>query len=300
MATFRNNNTIDIVCATDTNYIPHTAVMLRSLRNTNPSHPFRIHVLCDNVDRECQLKVEKSISSIEIVWHEINDHSVLEFTPLLQISRATYLRLMMLELLDVNIKRILYLDVDMVVNEDITKLWNTDLQDNLIAAVIDPGMDAQNFAKRHNLQYDKNSYFNAGMFLMDLVKVRESKLMEKSIELLSAHDAAFEYADQCALNIVFWGKWKPLDLTWNFQRKFLYEDIKNNYKSITQIKNPKIIHFTEKHKPWNKDEWHPYAWLYLKYLGQTAYKNQVMSQGHITRLTALKWWLRWKITTKFK
>lgn len=292
-----STDTIEIVCATDANYAPHTAVLIRSLHDTNPKAAFRVHILSDNVDQTTRQKVEHDCAPVPIVWKEIKDHDVLDFQPLLQISRATYLRLMMLEVLDPSIKRILYLDVDMVVNGDITPLWQTDLGDNLIGAVADPGMDVESFTAKHNLDFNGQRYFNAGMILMDLDRIRQTNLMKESIALLSQSNSNFEYADQCALNTVFWDKWKSLDPKWNFQRKFMYDDIKVKHPALTNIQTPRIIHFTEEYKPWRQDEWHPYAWLYLKYLMQTSFKKDVMKKGQITYLTALKWWLKWTLKT---
>lgn len=48
-----------------------------------------------------------------------------------------YLKLLMPQLLPTNIERCLFLDVDIIINADITELYHIDLVDNIIAAAED-------------------------------------------------------------------------------------------------------------------------------------------------------------------
>jgi lipopolysaccharide biosynthesis glycosyltransferase len=285
---------IEIVCGIDKNYAPHLTVMLQSIVASNPENGFRVHVLHDNVPPLLRDKVDRSSPSVEIIWHQVTDHAVLGFTEIGHITRATYLRLMMLEALDPSLSRVLYLDVDMIVNGDLAPLWNLDLQGKVCAVVVDPGADADAFAQKWKLN-GPGPYFNAGVMLYDLDKLRARPYLQQAIDVLANPDNVCEYGDQDALNIVLWNDCLYIDPKWNFQRKFLY----SNYAAWNALNPsegaPAIIHFTETEKPWRRSEWHPCRWLYLKSLIRTSFCRQVYGQGKMTPWTLAKAFLAWHL-----
>jgi len=289
------NGPVEIVCGIDENYAPHLGVLLASIAKTNKGGSIRAHIIHDGVSEASRNRVAASARSIELTWYEIVDHQALGFKPLLQITRATYLRLTMAEVLPPDLARVLYLDVDMVVNDWLRPLWEIDLGQHLCAAVADPGVDIEAFRALHMLPDTKAElgYFNAGVILFDLEKVREQGLLSAAVDLLARPGAKYEWADQDVLNIIFWNKWLSIDPAWNFQRKFLYDDFAAWHKLVpAKSKAPKIVHFTEQEKPWKKSEWHPLAWLYLMHLQQTPFVAEVLERGGFDLRTRLKWRLR--------
>jgi lipopolysaccharide biosynthesis glycosyltransferase len=199
---------------------------------------------------------------------------------------------MMLEVLSPTIKRVLYLDVDIIVNGDLRPLWNTNLGNKVCAAVIDPGVDGTDFAAQWSLS-SPGQYFNAGMMLIDLDRLRSKPYLQHAIAILGDPTKHCEYADQDALNIALWNEWLPVDPGYNFQRKFLYDQFAA-WKSLNpERREPVIIHYTERYKPWQRSEWHPYAWLYLRSLLETPFKQEVLCEGTISIADRCKWWLQY-------
>ena len=183
---------IEIVCGTDANYAPHLGVLLRSILATNPGIAFCVHVLHDDVPDSLQNKVAACARSMRLVWYPITDHQLLEFRPLFHISRATYLRLAMAEMLPTTVQRVLYLDVDMVVNDTLIPLWQTRLEEKMLcAAVVDPGVDPQVFALKYALP-SSGRYFNAGVLLLDLDALRAEGLLQRAVQLLAVPGADYE------------------------------------------------------------------------------------------------------------
>ena len=98
-------------------------------------------------------------------------------------SISTYFRLFMHELL-VQYDRILYLDSDIIIQADIKDLFYQDLGKFPIGAVKDFAVSRWPFSaiKREHFQFAENElkmknpagYFNAGVLLMDLDKLRRS------------------------------------------------------------------------------------------------------------------------------
>jgi len=285
---------MEIVCGIDSAYAPHLAVMLTSIVASNPGQQIRVHVLHDGIDATLRARVTACTPALEIVWMEARNHRILDFDTVLHVTRATYLRLTMLEVLDPEIKRVLYLDVDLIANGDLRPLWNIDLGGKVCAAVVDPGVVPEEFAAKWSLP-GPGQYFNAGVMLIDFDRLREKPFLQRAIDILANPAAHYEYADQDALNIVLWNEWLPIDPVWNFQRKYLYHHFEAR-KTLAPIpREPTIIHFTERYKPWRRSEWHPYAWLYLRNLRHTPFKEEVLRAGQIGITDYCKWWLRWKL-----
>lgn len=119
------------------------------------------------------------------------------------ISQATWYRLVMGEALE-RVDRVIYLDADIIVNMDITKLWNEEIGENGLAAVPDTVIqDSHSSVMVNKGLYPEERYFNAGVLLIDLKKYRkEEKLLERGAEFLKENEVV-DYLDQDVLNYFF-------------------------------------------------------------------------------------------------
>lgn len=137
--------------------------------------------------------------------------------------------------------KILYLDIDMMAGGDISTLYNTDIEEYEYAAV----------KEKYGCWLIRPDYINAGMLLLNMKKIRETKLLEKARDLLKRKKLLF--ADQSA---IYWNTKKKLLLP----RKF-------NEQSKFNRKDTVICHFckrlmfrpyphTENYKQWNIEEVH--------------------------------------------
>ena len=277
---------IHIAACVDQNYLPHLAALVGSIRDTR-SEPTTVHVLADRVSAEGMERITAAASPVRVSWYDIDDHEALSLAPLLQISRATYLRLLIPEVLSPDIDRLIYLDIDVIVNADLSALWNVDLAGSACGAVIDPGVDAAAFSAKFDLA-SGGEYFNAGILLLDLAKVRTEGSFRRALDLLLADRDRFDLADQDALNLVLWNQWRAIDPRWNFQRKFLYAGNSVSAAATDRLEPPFIVHYTESTKPWQTREWHPYAWLYLRQLKKTRFFGDVRRRERLTPAHLLK------------
>jgi lipopolysaccharide biosynthesis glycosyltransferase len=60
-------------------------------------------------------------------------------------------------------------------------------------------------------------------------------------------------------------------------------------------REPAIIHFTTGLKPWNRSEWNPYTWLYIRNLLRTPFWGRVLRDGNIDFIKCCKIWLRYRL-----
>lgn len=137
--------------------------------------------------------------------------------------------------------KILYLDIDMMAADDISKLYNTDITDYEYAAV----------KEKYGSVFIWPDYINAGMLLLNMKKIKETKLLEKARNLIKTKKMLF--ADQDA---IYRATTKKLLLPriYNEQSKFNKKDtvICHFCKRLMWMPYP----HTENYKQWNVDEIH--------------------------------------------
>ncbi|MCV0382595.1 MAG: glycosyltransferase family 8 protein [Erythrobacter sp.] len=293
---------IELTSGFDENYLPHFCVLLEALRQYSGRHQLVMHALHTAIPASRRNAVDRHFPDIEINWYSVDrDHPALRLAPLIHISSATYLRLLTDVIVDVSVDRLLYLDVDMSIAQDVLPLWQIDLDGYSLAATLDQGIsneDLATFKRMYNLSGDA-LYFNAGVLLLDLGRIREVGEFKQALDLLTADRDRYALADQDALNVVFWQRWKTLPAKWNFQRSLLYAD--TDIQGDARLRRdvvPAIVHFTGSQKPWTRDEWHPYAWLYLKQLRKSVFRAEIEAKGGIGPRTYVKALLRYLLRVK--
>jgi len=144
------------------------------------------------------------------------------------------------------VSRVLYLDSDLLVLDDLTPLWNTDLKETVAGAVVD-FLDGQLRQNQPGLEDVPRvqQYFNAGVLLINLVRWRQERISEKALAYLVEHPRTL-FNDQDALNVACDGLWTKLDSRWNF-----HDHCGKNILSMGTDQRPGIVHFIGRAKPWN-------------------------------------------------
>ena len=178
---------------------------------------------------------------------------------------CTY-RLLLPDLLS-SYDKVLWLDTDILVTGDIAELFNNELGECWVGAVVDVGLEklplpefmsycSENrprWAKKFNFE-PWRGYFNSGVMLMDLAALRKAKVRNRLIEIAVDPDSLFP--DQDALNAVCKGRVKYLDKRWNFQVQ---------KGSGWMMNGVGVVHFVGRSKPWFSMT-EEYADLWWKYV----------------------------------
>jgi lipopolysaccharide biosynthesis glycosyltransferase len=272
--------TIHIACALDDKFVMTTGVMLVSLFETNKSVKFYIHIFSSNLKNE-NINILQNITNkynSDFEYYHIQKAIFESFRTDSRISSATYYRILIPKIIDRNVKKILYLDGDITINGDITALWETEMNGFIIAGVNDAAAVDMMENKRLNIP-EEFHYFNAGMLLIDTEKWNAFDTTPKLIEYLNQNFHKNRFFDQDALNAILYDKCKKLPPVWNQQIGIYYIDPKiiNDVYSKEDIvqakKNPVIIHFNGKEKPWHYVSLHPYKKKFRHYLAISGLKN---------------------------
>ena len=252
-------------------YAEHLAVAIYSLLKNLSDWYFVEIIILDWWISEKNKKLIKNICLKLNNWNPnfiLMDRKKFENLPTTWLSQEIYYRLDLPELLW-NDNSIIYLDVDIIIDWDISKLANINLWNNIIWAVKE--ITTQNYYKDdYNLKSKyKWLFFNSWVLVMNLKKMREIKFKEKVYEWFNKYLKKLTFHDQDILNIICENKWISLPPKYNalpFLRttrswKYLWYTKEEFYEAKN---NPIIIHYASK-KPRSNICYHPLKYLYNQY-----------------------------------
>ena len=184
-------------------------------------------------------------------------------------NKTPYYKLLIPELIPKNIDRILYLDVDIVVNGSIKELYNLDIKDNFFAAAADFIINKKDIEYKKRLGMGKNdNYFNSGVILFDMEKFRQEYTLDKALKYIKINGHQFKFHDQEVLNGMYFKQCYMLDNIYNYITMFTSPLDLVKYYTIDLWKDNKniLIHFANL-KPWNTNyigKYENYFWKYAQ------------------------------------
>lgn len=268
---------IEVACSADTAYLPHVSAMLHSLLGHTKSRPLRIWLVHGQpLSEEGCARLEEVVTKAgaQLEYLQVPDSAMVGF-PTSKFHYSCWYRILLPELLP-QLDRILYLDCDVIVADDIEPLWSTDLGDKLFAACINPILPPMLKPLRQMGIQDLSDYLNSGVLLMDLARLREEKLSRQLREYATAHPDN-QCPEQDALSVLFKGRWLSLHPRWNAQSALYDGELPPSLLIFTPqqareaAQRPAIIHFNGPFKPWHFWCDHPLSGLYFEHLKQTSW-----------------------------
>ncbi len=276
---------INICLSSDDNYAQHLGVTIASiLKNAKKQDELFFYILDGGIKEENKqnlLSLQK-IRKFDIKFIEINEDDF-KNCPLVgnHITIATYYRFLIPTFLP-DLDKVLYLDCDMIIEDSLSKLYAEDISDYWIGGVEDLGY----YYHRRELKRETESfYINAGMILMNLKKWREDNIEEKLFNFAEENKEILIHQDQDVINMVLNQKSKPLDYKWNVQDSFYRKTDRNRHPNTKLLekakKRPSIMHYTGPTKPWAEYIWLPMAYLYLRYLKYTPWKDNLPTDNDV-------------------
>jgi len=252
---------------TDNAYVMPTTVSLVSLFKNNKT-PADIYVLAVDLSDKNREHLE-SIKYVKVLNLENKYDFIHEQHP--YVSKAALFKFDLAEIFT-NYNKILYVDSDTLILNDLNALLSVDIEDYYAAVVKD--IFAYFFLDAENIGLD-DGYFNSGVMLLNAKKMRQDKIKDKLLETKknSPHQ---KYMDQDTFNLVFNGHVKYITPNFNYlstNSKFK----KGTIKSFFNIKkiNPVILHLTY-FKPWEYKGL-PFSSLWHKYYKLSPYKYEKLS-----------------------
>jgi lipopolysaccharide biosynthesis glycosyltransferase len=300
---------VHVVCACNANYIMPLCVMLASLvDHFDPERDLVIHIISNDATAQIRENVRESIrmnrpglEHIEIRWLSLDPALIngLVISPGSHISADTYTRIFAPLILPEDCERILYLDCDMVVLADVSKLFDlADGSKRVLHAASDVGtpwvssvVGVFDYAER-NIPANK-PYFNAGVLVINLQLWRERNLTAEILDYVVQHGERIFFEDQGALNAILHDDWTPLDNRWNQGNAVLMEEwwmsMGYSREEWLRVRNhPYIIHFTSAKKPWQPGRRTPRYSYFFKYLQRTVYKDSIKRRPYLENIVGIR------------
>ena len=222
---------INVCLACDKNYIKYCLVTITSILENNRENHINFYVMHPvGIEEDYYKKAIETLknkySNFDITFVSIMDISgnELRADKINFFNEAQLYRVYIPQMFP-QLHRMLYLDSDIIVRRDISEFYKMPLGDYYIAAVI----DQYNWLKDILVP----EYFNAGVLLMDLDKLREFDFTLKTLTVLKYRYLPF--FDQDTINMVCNGKIKSIHREFNYfaQRR----------DAEYQFKDPTIVHF---------------------------------------------------------
>lgn len=273
------NEKINIVLASDNHYAILIAALIKSIEvNHKTGEAIDFYIIDDGISAGNKKKISDSIQSADIAIHWLDATKVVPSTITFPIDNTAfpltaYFRVFAPYVVPEELERILYLDVDMIVLDDISKLWYTDLGDAIFGAVQDlqkvvscswggiPNYEALGMAA-------DTPYFNSGLLLIKAQEWRKANITNRVFTCLHENLQYINYADQYGLNVALVNQWFKLDPRWNWFATF-------------DAKDPYIIHFLDIKPIFKSYKSVPYfKTLFYNYLNLTAWKNHTPVSGN--------------------
>lgn len=281
-------NGIPIVLSANDKFAPYLDVMIRSIVvNASQTRQYDIIVLFNDISEKNRRLIKMTArgkDNISIRFArvcEYFDDSRLFVDQ--HLSVETYYRLIIPEIMP-GYHKILYLDCDMIVECDVAKLYDMDLQGCILGAAKDIDVAGQvNLLQNDWQKYAVESlgldspydYFQAGVLSIDLDALRKTATSEELIRL--ALSDKWRCHDQDVLNIICKNRVFYIPQQWNVlmnwqeagrsRMQIMKMAPRELYGEYTEArKEPRIIHFAGYQKPWNVMDCDlaEYFWMYAK------------------------------------
>ena len=268
------SNTLNIFFVLDKNYIVPFTVTLTSILENNKDLEIQVFVLHelgqnDSLDLACKFFRDKYNQNINLINFEdkyFNDFHISE-----HITKAGYFKLLLGQMIPETVISGLYLDCDIVVTGSLKEFCNYSFYDSAkdtetsLLAVTDVRAGKE-LNRLNKAGAAITSYFNTGVFYVNLKKWRAEHVAEKMIAIGQKYDKQLVYLDQDIMNIFFRTDYIELEETYNKDA------------SIKHAERPIILHYFGNSKPWHFVDNSPYKRIYRKYLKMTPFKN-LKSEG---------------------
>ena len=286
---------MDYLYASDENYLRHAAASMVSLCEHQPAGAqVHIHLLDTGAKPEsiAQLKALVAGYGRELtVWPLGDLRHWFDFEIFAGGFTVSAMgRLLAGRVLPEEVHRVLYLDCDTIVLDDLSPLETLDMQGCPVGMVQEPTVSHKRLPVLGLPETSR--YCNSGVLLMDLDRWRAEETEKAIFDYYRAKGAQLIAPDQDALNGALPGHIYILPPRYNFgsvqiyygyaaQKKMCapapFYAAKADYEAAAFP--PAIVHFLGEERPWRAGNRHPYRKAYEEALAKTPWKNAPQEQG---------------------
>lgn len=292
---------VQVAFSSDNNYAPYLSVAIASLvHNADPNRQYAIYILDGGISASNRSILEEMVAG--------NNHVTLQFIDMApymarhqeslfhvpeksHFSKANYHRFFLPEIFR-GFDKILYLDSDLVILDDVATLYNANIGEKSIGACRDYSVwilcDTYKFHRKYMIETlrlrNPQNYFNTGVMLCNIQKMAENGFTRKCIERLKEIVNPI-FVDQCVINacaeddtFLLNSKWNFMTNTVLFDKPLLFKLDKPRYDDVmASYTSPSIVHYASEAKPWHfKSSVSEHAQYWWHYAAITPFRDLLL------------------------
>ena len=242
--------TVPVFYSITDDFTPYAAVSLHSLvKHADPKRDYTVTFLHQGLSRDHEKALAAyNRDNVHIKFYEMSDELLKPIQDRKEnyfrgdFAMSIFYRLFIPDLFP-EYDKVVYIDSDTVLNDDIAKLYDHDLGNNLLGACTDTSIQFVEKILRYIkevLALDPKEYINSGMLVMNAKAFREENFVDKFFSLLGRYHFDCIAPDQDYLNEICSGRIKYLDGRWDAMPN----------ENTAALENPGLIHYNLFSKPW--------------------------------------------------
>ena len=254
----------------DANYVKYAGILMANLAMLHPDRPLYFHLACDGIEAADRQKLEALVHKHKNVRVDVYDlcRQLDALKPISskvppRLNRSMLLRILLPSLVPQQIRRLVYLDVDVICINRLDELFRLALQGQAIAAVRDT-KSAENAAA---LGLTGSKYFFSGVLVIDVPVWHSLQLTERVAAYYQQNSEKLLLAEQDALNVVINGE---------------FVELEERFNHLIEVNNPLmagyndtdvILHCVNETKAWTQGCLKPICELYWCYVRQSLWHD---------------------------
>ena len=268
---------IAFVC--DQGYLPWCATALLSCVDAHPGQGLDLHVVHDGTVTDDDVSRLRDVvhAPAALTVHAVDPGRVGHLPRIARFGSVVWLRFLLPELLPDH-DRVVYLDADTFVVDDLWSLATADLDGNPIGAVSNV-VPAPDWPRLAALRFsDPADVLNSGVLVMDLARMRTEDTWGQIGDTVAAFADRIVWPDQDALNLACAGRWARLHPRFNVQNSlFTWPERADAVLGPTAVAeavaDPAVVHFEGPLlcKPWHALSTHPWRDRHRATLARTPW-----------------------------
>ncbi|MBO5038346.1 MAG: glycosyltransferase [Alphaproteobacteria bacterium] len=281
---------VPVVFNCDSNFVKYFSVALQSLvENITSEFNYDIVILNNDISEQQQdtiIKYYEYKKNVSIRFYNMNiltkSFNIDKLKTVNHVKLAAYYRLFIPTIFQ-HYNKVVYLDSDIILKNDISQLFKTNIDDVACAAVKD--VFVSNVTAENELYFkgfyeysktvlgitDLKKYFNSGVMLFNIKKCLREDYQIKFMDVAQRNNKYFN--DQNVLNAVLQNDVKFLDINWNVQLNFTCPLVVLN---MNEFSNLHILHFCSRFKPWQRSFEERYDDIWWKYARKSPFYEIIL------------------------
>ena len=282
---------IHIACCTNEKVAPIFGVVVTSVGINVTSDDVTIHLLHNSLRSRTVKRLQKIAAKykVDLDLKQIDTDILKDFY--FDKSKhygnvMMFARLLLSSVLP-DLDKIIYLDCDIVVLNDLQSLWNFDVSD--VAVAMAPDFTLKDKSTLNRLGITTGYYLNSGVILMNLDYWRKHDVQNRIFSYILEKGDKLIYNDQDALNSILQNEHEELHIKYNFSYYYFHRLIGVLYKEkiheiIEARDNPIIFHYFGPLKPWSLGAYLPGKELFIKYQKLSGWNYKIIQKNIFRRI----------------